>query len=142
MKLARLISVNQTNVLILLDNVHFLWFTRIKKSNIVAKEEKSQNSEHFFYSTVAGLGPRIVALLKLCLTTQPTITCSKLTIKTLERRHWRRSGVFIVTFEHITYLVLVFLMLTLSRKMSDGVDVQLIAGLMKKVYSERCQTFL
>ena len=26
--------------------------------------------------------------------------CSKLTIKTLERRHWRRSGVFI-NFEHI-----------------------------------------
>ena len=27
--------------------------------------------------------------------------CSKLTIKTPERRHWRRSGVFIVNFEHI-----------------------------------------
>ena len=26
--------------------------------------------------------------------------CSKLTIKTSERRHWRRSGVFIVNFEH------------------------------------------
>ena len=25
--------------------------------------------------------------------------CSKLTIKTSERRHWRRSGVFIVDFE-------------------------------------------
>ena len=25
--------------------------------------------------------------------------CSKLTIKTTERRHWRRSGVFIVNFE-------------------------------------------
>ena len=27
--------------------------------------------------------------------------CSKLTIKTPERRYWRRSGVFIVNFEHI-----------------------------------------
>ena len=27
--------------------------------------------------------------------------CSKLTIKTLERRHWPRSGVFFVNFEHI-----------------------------------------
>ena len=27
--------------------------------------------------------------------------CSKLTIKTPERRHWRRSCVFIVNFEHI-----------------------------------------
>ena len=41
--------------------------------------------------------------------------CSKLTIKTPERRQWRRSGVFIVNFEHISHLVLVFLLLTLSR---------------------------
>ena len=41
--------------------------------------------------------------------------CSKLTINTLERRQWRRSGVFIVNFEHISHLVLVFLLLTLSR---------------------------
>ena len=27
--------------------------------------------------------------------------CSKLTIKKPERRHWRRSGIFIVNFEHI-----------------------------------------
>ena len=27
--------------------------------------------------------------------------CSKLTLKTVERRHWRRSGVFIVNFEQI-----------------------------------------
>ena len=30
-------------------------------------------------------------------------------------RHWRRSGVFIVKFEHISHFVLVFLLLTLSR---------------------------
>ena len=40
--------------------------------------------------------------------------CSKLTIKTLERRQWRRSGVFMVNFEHISLLVLVFLLLTLN----------------------------
>ena len=34
--------------------------------------------------------------------------CSKLTIKAPERRYWRRS-------EHISHLVLVFLLLTLSR---------------------------
>ena len=38
---------------------------------------------------------------------------SKLTKKTPERRHWHRSGVFIVKFEHISHLVLVFLLLTL-----------------------------
>ena len=39
--------------------------------------------------------------------------CSKLTIKTPERQ-LRRSGVFIVSFEHITHLVLVFLLLTMN----------------------------
>ena len=39
---------------------------------------------------------------------------SKLTIKTPERRQWRRSGVFTVNLEHISYLVLVFLLLTLN----------------------------
>ena len=41
--------------------------------------------------------------------------CSKLRIKTPERRHWRLSSVFIVNFEHISHLVLVFLLLTLSK---------------------------
>ena len=34
---------------------------------------------------------------------------SELTIKTPERRLWRRSGVFIVSFEHISHLFLAFL---------------------------------
>ena len=34
--------------------------------------------------------------------TQPAITCSKLTINTQERRQWRRFGVFIVNFEHVS----------------------------------------
>ena len=40
---------------------------------------------------------------------------SKLAIKTPERRQWRRSGVFIVNFEHISHLILVFPSLTLRR---------------------------
>ena len=40
--------------------------------------------------------------------------CPKLTIMTPDRRHWRRSGVFIVNFEYILHFVLVFLLLTLS----------------------------
>ena len=40
--------------------------------------------------------------------------CSKLTIRTSERHQWRRSGVFIVNFEHISHLVLLLLLLTLN----------------------------
>ena len=42
----------------------------------------------------------------------------KLAIKILERRkwrRWRRSGIFIINFEHISQFVLVFLLLTLSK---------------------------
>ena len=46
--------------------------------------------------------------------------CSKLTIKTLERQQWRRSGVFIVNFEHISHLFLVFLLLALNKEMLPG----------------------
>ena len=35
--------------------------------------------------------------------------CSKLTIKTPERRQWHRSGVFVINLEYISRLVLVFL---------------------------------
>ena len=52
--------------------------------------------------------------------TQPAITsskltirreiCSKLIIKTSERRHWHRSDVSIVNLEHILHLALVFLL--------------------------------
>ena len=39
----------------------------------------------------------------------------KLAIKTPERGHWHRSGFFIVNFEHISHLFLVFLWLTLNK---------------------------
>ena len=67
---------------------------------------------------------------------------SKLTIKTSEWRHWRRSGVFIVNFEHISHLVLVFPLLTLSRqmpadlfsvsKLSESVACYTCMGLMRE----------
>ena len=40
--------------------------------------------------------------------------CSKLIRKTPEQHQWRRSGVFIANFEHISQLVLKFLLLTLN----------------------------
>ena len=36
-------------------------------------------------------------------------------MKTPERRQWRRSGIFIVNFEHILHYFLVFLLLTLNK---------------------------
>ena len=46
--------------------------------------------------------------------------CLKLTIKIPERRHWRCSGIFIVSFEYISHLFLVFLLLTLNMKLLAG----------------------
>ena len=40
--------------------------------------------------------------------------CSKLTIKTPERRPWCSSGVFFVNIKHVLHLVLVILLLTLT----------------------------
>ena len=47
-------------------------------------------------------------------------TCSKLTIKTPEQRLWHRSYVFIVNFEHILHLGLVFFLLTLNVSLPTG----------------------
>ena len=52
--------------------------------------------------------------------------CSKLTVKIPERRHWRRSGIFIANFEHILHLVLMFLLLTLSMEMATGEKLNFI----------------
>ena len=49
---------------------------------------------------------------------------SKLTIKARERRHWCRSGVFIVNFELISHLVLEFLLLTGSTLIQDNLHNQ------------------
>ena len=40
--------------------------------------------------------------------------CSKLTTKIPERHQWRRFEIFIVNFEHTSYLALAFLLLTLN----------------------------
>ena len=51
----------------------------------------------------------------------------KLTIKTPERRQWRRSGVFTVNFEHTSHLFLVFLLLTLNNQMLAGLCVSKVS---------------
>ena len=44
-------------------------------------------------------------------TRKKCVICSKLTIKTPERRYGRLSAVFIVNFEHILYLLILLLLL-------------------------------
>ena len=44
----------------------------------------------------------------------------KVNNKDTKRRHWHRSGVFIVNSEHISYFVLLFLLLTLNMWLPDG----------------------
>ena len=60
--------------------------------------------------------PAGIYLLKVNLrnTRKSCKICSKLTIKKPEQQQWCRSGVFIVNFEHISRIALVFLLLTLS----------------------------
>ena len=56
---------------------------------------------------------------------------SKLTIKTPEQCHWRRSGVFIVNFEQMSYIVIIFPLFTLNMKISaeqSCIHVYLIQG--------------
>ena len=48
-------------------------------------------------------------------TTKRCEICPKLTIKKPERRQQRRSGVFIVNFEHISHLFLAFLLLDVEQ---------------------------
>ena len=56
-------------------------------------------------SVTKGKSVKVIVTCKYSLT-QSAFTCSKLTIKTLEQgvkyiHHWRRTGVFIVNFEHV-----------------------------------------
>ena len=49
-------------------------------------------------------------------------TSSKLTIRKPERRRWRRCSVFIVNFEHISHIALVFLLLTFNKQIPDEIS--------------------
>ena len=52
--------------------------------------------------------------------------CSEFTIKTPERRQWRRSAVFLVNFENISHLAVVFLSLTFIRQMPAGMILMMV----------------
>ena len=66
---------------------------------------------------MAVFNPVVIYLLKVDKESTKTICeiCLILTIKTPERRHWRLSGVFIIRFEQISHIVLMFPLLTLNK---------------------------
>ena len=65
------------------------------------------------FEAVGGICPAGIYLLKAKNRNTRTRCeiCSELTIKTPERNR-RRSGIFIINFEHISHLVLVLILLT------------------------------
>ena len=77
------------------------------------------------------IAPQLLFCLKNRNTRDRCELCSKLAIKTQEQRQWGFSDGFIVNLEHIQHLFLVFLLLTLTKKMWIW-----ILSTVKVVYSE------
>ena len=69
--------------------------------------------------------------------------CSKLTIMTLERCRWSRSGGFIVNFKHAMHLFIVFLWLVLNRWMFAGSysNFQSVKGNTRRICTKICSKF-
>ena len=63
--------------------------------------------------------------------------CSKLILKILERRHWRHSSAFIVDFEQISPIALVFPLLNLNKSVSIKIIDQKIIGNFLIFYCDR-----
>ena len=100
---------------------------------------KLQNFKDQLYVTVSIITYRVIYLSRselipaipasfhylLRINDRNTITrcqiCSKLTIKTPKGRQWRRSSVFMVSFEHVSQLALVFLLLTLNKYLATEI---------------------
>ena len=103
-----IIPVWKTNQCIFSSNI--LWFKQSKFVNL-------WKSGQFDY-------PVNICLFKVSNrnTSQTCNVCSKLTLKTPERIHWRRSDLFNVSFEHISHFFLVFLLLFWTGKCWLGIS--------------------
>ena len=93
-----------------LVNIHsnfISFFNTVKETKLIFSKSK----EHLFPGNIYLFKDNNRNSRKRC------EICLKLTIKTPERRHWRRYGVFIVNFEHISHFFQMFLLLTLNKQM-------------------------
>ena len=87
------------------------WLVPIR--HLLAESQQGNIKKNFFSGgNLRDLG--IVGIFLLKVNNRNSDICANLTIKTPEQRYWRRSGIFIVNFEHISYFVLVLLLLNLN----------------------------
>ena len=97
--------------------LHFLWQVFVGNSTFL---RKWFNEEKLKLATILPQRKHPAGIFLFKVNNGDTRTvreiCSKLMIKTPERRQWRPcSGVFIVNFEQVSHIVLVFPLLTLSK---------------------------
>ena len=96
------------NALLIKKSVHEITINTKKMNTLV------DNNGGFYATYILGAAGIYLPKVNNRNTRTRCEICSKLTIKISERRQWRRSGVFIVNFEYISHLALVFLLLTLN----------------------------
>ena len=101
-------------------------YQRLKSSFFCSKSQKKDNTLNketlIKYYIISVIYPVDVYLFKGNIKNirKRCEICSKLTVKAPERRNWSPSGVFIVNLQHISHVLLVFLLLNLNNKMLAG----------------------
>ena len=99
------------------DKILLTSFTKCSIFNISLGFENTHEDSTFFTHVIRIPTPAGNSIFKVNNrnTRKRCEICSKLTIKTSEWNHRRYSSVFIINFEHILHLDLVFLLSNLSR---------------------------
>ena len=95
-------------------NVEFLSWGEVEALGYFQLSDMKYDNRNMVTERVSATQPAITCSKLTIETLEQGVICSKLTIKTHVRRHWRHSGVFIVNFKQISGVVLVFLLLTLN----------------------------
>ena len=91
-----------------------------RKAFIITEQHVSESTKNKLDYLCKRLSPSrqtFTCLKSIIETIEKGVNMFKVNNKTPERRHWHHSCVFIVNFEHILHLLLLFLFLTNSRYM-------------------------